>query len=77
MTIAVLAFLSEQLVTYSEEMARSLSRKIELLSSHGSFLRFDVLCLGLSPNQKKLSILVPSQEMNPVDDGTSEGWYLN
>lgn len=56
------------LVTYSEEMARSLSGKIETLSSHGSFIRFDVLCLGLSPNQKKSSVLIPSQEMNPPDD---------
>lgn len=53
------------LVTESEEMARSLSGKIEILSSHGSLLRFDAICLGLSPNQKKSSILVPSQELIP------------
>lgn len=56
------------LVAGSEEMARSLSGKIEKLSSYGSFIRFDAMCLGLSPNQKKSSVLIPSQEMNPPDD---------
>jgi hypothetical protein len=56
------------LVTESEEMARSLSGKIEILSSLGSYIRFDAICLGLSPKQKKPSILIPSQEMNPSDD---------
>jgi hypothetical protein len=59
-------------VTESEEMARSLSGKIEMLSSNGSFIRFDAICLGMSPNQKKSSILVPSQEMNPRNDKNQE-----
>lgn len=60
------------LVTGSEEMARSLSGKVEMLSSHGSFIRFDVLCLGVYPNQKKSSVLIPSQEMNPLNDENQE-----
>lgn len=60
------------LVTESEEMARSLSGKIEILSSYGSLLRFDAICLGLRPNQNKSSILVPSQEMIPRNDENQE-----
>lgn len=55
------------LITDSEEMARSISGKIETLSSFGSFIRFDAISLGLSPRQKKPSVLVPSQEINPPD----------
>jgi hypothetical protein len=60
------------LVTEGEEMARSLSGKIEMLSSNGSFIRFDAICLGMSPNQKKSSILVPSQEMISCNDEKQE-----
>jgi 5'(3')-deoxyribonucleotidase len=60
-------------ITSSEEMARSLSGKIEILSSYGSFIRFDAICLGWNPNQKKSSILIPSQEMNPQSGENEEG----
>jgi hypothetical protein len=60
------------LVTESEEMARSLSGKIEMLSSNGSFIIFDAICLGMSPNQKKSSILVPSQEIIPRNNENQE-----
>lgn len=53
------------LIADNEEMARSISGRIEWLSSFGSLIRFDALSLGLTPSQDKSSIIVPSQERVP------------
>jgi hypothetical protein len=46
-------------------MAKSISGRIEWLSSFGSIIRFDAVSIGLSPNQKKPSTNIPSQERVP------------
>lgn len=53
------------LIADNEEMARSISSRIEWLSSFGSLIRFDALSLGLTPSQDRSSIIVPSQERVP------------
>ena len=53
------------LVADNEEMAKSISGRIEWLSSFGSIIRFDAVSFGLSPNQKKPSTNIPSQERVP------------
>lgn len=53
------------LIADNEDMARSISGKVEWLSSFGSIIRFDTLSLGLAPNQEKSTIIVPSQERVP------------
>src|SRR5215207_4899969 len=53
------------LVADNEEMAKSISGRIEWLSSFGSIVRFDAVSLGSSPNQKKPSTNIPSQERVP------------
>jgi hypothetical protein len=53
------------LVADNEEMAKSISGRIEWLSSFGSIIRFDAVSIGLSPNQKKPSTNIPSQERVP------------
>jgi hypothetical protein len=53
------------LVTDNEEMAKSISGRIEWLSSFGSLIRFDAVSTGISPNQKKLSTNIPSKERVP------------
>src|SRR5215204_1562432 len=53
------------LVADNEEMAKSISSRIEWLSSFGSIIRFDAVSIGLSPNQKKPSTNIPSQERVP------------
>src|ERR687887_1585515 len=53
------------LVVDNEEMARSVSGKIEWLASFGSIIRLDSISLGLYPNQKAPSIIKPSQERVP------------
>src|ERR671914_89998 len=50
------------LVADNEEMAKSISGRIEWLSSFGSIIRFDALSTGVSPNQQKPSTITPSQE---------------
>jgi hypothetical protein len=50
------------LIADNEDMARSISGRIEWLSSFGSLIRFDALSLGLTPSQDRSSIIVPSQE---------------
>ena len=40
------------LVTENEEMAKSVSGKIEWLASHGSLIRLDAISLGLYQNSK-------------------------
>jgi hypothetical protein len=53
------------LVTENEEGAKAISGKIEWLASHGSLLRIDALCTGLSMDQRGSSVLVPSQKRVP------------
>src|SRR5215207_11771134 len=53
------------LVADNEEMAKSISGRIEWLTSFGSIVRFDAVSLGSSPNQKKRSTSIPSQERVP------------
>jgi hypothetical protein len=53
------------IVVDNEEMARSVSGKIEWLASFGSIVRLDSISLGLYPEQKSPSIIKPSQERVP------------
>jgi hypothetical protein len=53
------------LVTKNEEMAKSVSGKIEWLASHGSLIRLDAISLGLYPDQKESSVITPSQKRVP------------
>jgi hypothetical protein len=53
------------LVADNEEMAKSISGRIEWLSSFGSIIRFDAVSTGISPNQKKPSGSIPSQQRVP------------
>jgi hypothetical protein len=48
-------------------MAKSISGRIEWLSSFGSIVRFDAVSIGVSPNQqqKKPSTITPSQQRVP------------
>jgi hypothetical protein len=50
------------LVVGNEEMAKSVSGKIEWLASFGSIIRLDSISLGLYPKQKGPAIIKPSQE---------------
>ena len=50
------------LVVDNEEMAKSVSGKIEWLASFGSIIRLDSISLGLYPEQKESAIIKPSQE---------------
>jgi hypothetical protein len=53
------------IVAENEEMAKSVSGKIEWLASHGSLLRLDATSLGLAPEQMESSVLTPSQKRVP------------
>ena len=53
------------LVTENEEMAKSVSGKIEWLASHGSLIRLDAISLGLYPDQQEPSVIIPSQKRVP------------
>jgi hypothetical protein len=53
------------LVTENEEMAKSVSGKIEWLASHGSLIRLDAISLGLYPEQQESSVVIPSQKRVP------------
>jgi len=53
------------LVTENEEMAKSVSGKIEWLASHGSLIRLDAISLGLYPDQQESSVITPSQQRVP------------
>src|ERR687897_1283623 len=53
------------LVVDNEEMAKSISGRTEWLSSFGSIVRFDAVSSSISPNQKKPSTNIPSQERVP------------
>lgn len=55
------------LVAENEEMANSISGKIEWLASHGSLIRLDAISLGLYPEQQQegSSVITPSQQRVP------------
>jgi hypothetical protein len=53
------------LVAENEEMAKSVSGKIEWLASHGSLIRLDAISLGLSPEQTQQAVITPSQKRVP------------
>ena len=45
------------LLADNEEMAKSISGKIEWLASFGSLIRLDAISLGLAPNQQSSTVL--------------------
>lgn len=45
------------LLADNEEMAKSISGKIEWLASFGSLIRLDTISLGLAPNQQSSTVL--------------------
>jgi len=53
------------LVVPNEEMAKSVSGKIEWLASFGSLLRLDAISLGISPEQQGSAVITPSQKRVP------------
>jgi hypothetical protein len=53
------------LVAENEDMAKSVSGKIEWLASHGSLIRLDAISLGLYPEQQQSSVIIPSQKRVP------------
>jgi hypothetical protein len=53
------------LVVDNEEMAKSVSGKIEWLVSFGSIIRLDSISLGIAPDQKQPAIISPSQQRVP------------
>ena len=53
------------LLVENEEMSKSISGRIEQLSSFGSIIRFDAVSTGVSPNQHKPSGSIPSQQRVP------------
>jgi hypothetical protein len=54
------------LVAENQEMAKSVSGKIEWLASHGSLIRLDAISLGLHPEQQEgSSVITPSQKRVP------------
>jgi hypothetical protein len=53
------------LIAPNEEMAKSVSGKIEWLASFGSLLRLDAISLGIFPEQQESAIITPSQKRVP------------
>ena len=53
------------LVAPNEEMAKSVSGKIEWLASFGSLLRLDAISLGIFPEQQESAVITPSQRRVP------------
>src|SRR5215218_7050377 len=53
------------LIAHNEEMAKSISGKIEWLASFGSLIRLDAISLGVAPNQQSFAVLTPSQQRVP------------
>jgi hypothetical protein len=53
------------LVAPNEEMAKSVSGKIEWLASFGSLLRLDAISLGIFPEQQVPAEITPSQRRVP------------
>jgi hypothetical protein len=53
------------LIADNEEMAKSISGKIEWLASFGSLIGLDAISLGIAPNQQSSTVLTPSQQRVP------------
>jgi hypothetical protein len=53
------------IVAENDEMAKSVSGKIEWLASHGSLLRLDSISLGLALDQIESAVITPSQRRVP------------
>jgi hypothetical protein len=53
------------LVAENDDMAKSVSGKIEWLASHGSLIRLDAISLGLYSEQQQSSVIIPSQKRVP------------
>jgi hypothetical protein len=53
------------LVAPNEEMAKSVSGRIEWLASFGSLLRLDAISLGISPEQQESAVITPSRKRVP------------
>jgi hypothetical protein len=53
------------LLADNEEMAKSISGKIEWLASFGSLIRLDAISLGLASNQQSSTVITPSQQRVP------------
>jgi hypothetical protein len=53
------------LLAPNEEMAKSVSGKIEWLASFGSVLRLDAISLGMFPTQQQSAVITPSQKRVP------------
>jgi hypothetical protein len=53
------------LLAPNEEMAKSITGKVEWLASFGSLLRLDAISLGISSEQKESAIITPSQKRVP------------
>jgi hypothetical protein len=53
------------LLADNEEMAKSISGKIEWLASFGSLIRLDAISLGMFPTQQESAVITPSQKRVP------------
>jgi hypothetical protein len=53
------------LVAPTEEMAKSVTGKVEWLASFGSLLRLDAISLGVFPQQQESAVITPSQKRVP------------
>lgn len=53
------------LLAENDDMAKSVSGKIEWLASHGSLIRLDTISLGLAPEQTEQAVVTPSQKRMP------------
>lgn len=53
------------LVAENDDMAKSVSGRIEWLASHGSLIRLDAISLGLAPEQTEQAVVTPSQKRVP------------
>src|SRR5918994_3170328 len=53
------------LIAPNEDMAKSVSGKIEWLASFGSLLRLDAISLGIFPKQQESAVITPSQKRVP------------
>jgi hypothetical protein len=53
------------LVAPNEDMAKSVTGKVEWLASFGSLLRLDAISLGIFPQQQKSVVITPSQKRVP------------
>jgi hypothetical protein len=53
------------LVAPNEEVAKSVTGKVEWLASFGSLLRLDAISLGIFPGQQESTVITPSQKRVP------------